>query len=344
MINWDDLYEISTHNDINEIHKREEEMDFEAATNIQFTSGTTGYPKGATLSHHNVLNNSRQLGAIMEYDSSTKICLPVPLYHTFGMGMGSLSALNYGSAAVYPCEGFNAREALKAIDSEDCHSVYGVPSMFNAMLKERIENPNSYTLEHLDRGVIAGSICPEELMKKINSELGIEFISIAYGMTETSPVSFQTRKTDTFEKKVTTVGSIHPQVEAKIVDEQGKCLFRGEEGEILTRGYCVMIKYWNDPQKTDELIDNRGWCHTGDLGVIDQEGYLEIVGRVKDMIIRGGENIFPKEIENHLLTHPNIHDAQVIGVNDEKMGEEIMACIQLYDTDKIVDHTEIYEF
>lgn len=206
-----------------------------------------------------------------------------------------------------------------------CQSVYGVPSMFNAMLNEYNKHRGSYSLETLDRGIMAGSICPEELMKKCNSDLGIENLSICYGMTETSPVSFQVRTDDEFVKKVTTVGKVHPHCEVKIADENGVTLNRGEKGEICTRGYSVMLKYWGDEEKTTETIDSNGWAHSGDLGVLDDEGYLEIVGRVKDMIIRGGENIFPKEIENYLLTHPNVSDAQVIAVKDERMGEEIMA-------------------
>lgn len=216
--------------------------------------------------------------------------------------------------------------------------------MFNAMYKEFLDNPGVYKFQNLDRGIMAGSICPPELMRQCNSTLGIKYLSICYGMTETSPVSWQTRRTDTFEKQVGTVGLVHPHIEVKIADEQGRAVKRGEKGEICTRGYSVMLKYWNDHKKTTDMIDSAGWCKTGDLGIIDDEGYLEIVGRVKDTIIRGGENIFPKEIEHHLLTHPKILDAQVIGVYDPNMGEEIMACIKLYNEDDSVDRTDVYEF
>lgn len=242
-----------------------------------------------------------------------------------GMVMGSLAALNFGSAAVYPCEGFKQKMALEAIDHYKCDTVYGVPSMFMGILKEYKDNKSKYNIESLKKGVMAGSICPEELMRNCNDIMGIDFLSIAYGMTETSPISFQVRKEAPFEKRITTVGKVHPHVECKIVDEQGKVVPRGAKGEICTRGYLVMLKYWNAPEKTAETIDEKGWVHTGDQGVMDEEGYLEIVGRVKDMIIRGGENIFPKEIENEILTHPDVLDCQVIGVEDEYMGEEIMA-------------------
>ncbi|CAI2363372.1 unnamed protein product [Moneuplotes crassus] len=344
MINFDELYSNYSRRDRKEMEKRERECDFEAATNIQFTSGTTGYPKGATLTHHNILNNSFMLGGYMGYDSETKICLPVPLYHCFGMVMGSLGALNYGSTAVYPCEGFNPEMSLKAISDLGCHVVYGVPIMFSQTHHEYVQNRDKYNLETLNRGVMAGSICPSELMKKCNKDLGIEYLSIAYGMTETSPVSFQTKRSDPFEKQVGTVGQVHPHAEVKIIDEDGKTLMRGEKGEICTRGYCVMEGYFNDPDKTAECINDKGWMITGDQGILDDEGYLQIVGRVKDMIIRGGENIFPAEIENYLLKHPNIIDAQVIAVKDEKMGEEIMACVILQDPIEPLSHTDIYEF
>lgn len=258
--------------------------------------------------------------------------------------MGNLCSLNAGATAVYPCEGFNAAEALKAIDKMGCEAVYGVPTMFTAMHNEYVKNRDKYTLQNLSKGIMAGSICQEKLMRKCNSDLGIEFLSIAYGMTESSPISFQTRKADSFEKQVTTVGKVHPHCEVRLVDEDNKTVRRGEKGEICTRAYSVMLKYWNDPEKTEEAIDSLGWIHSGDLGILDDDGYLEIVGRVKDMIIRGGENIFPKEIENFLLTHPNIIDAQVIAVKDEKLGEDIMACIQLKDPNQILTHGDIYDF
>lgn len=314
MINFDELYKMHTLDDSAELERREKNIDFEDATNIQFTSGTTGYPKGATLSHHNILNNGRMLGSIMEYGPDSKLCICVPLYHCFGMVMGSLAALNYGGAAVYPSEGFKPKEALKCIRDYKCDTLYGVPSMFNNVLKEYKDNKEIYDVTTLTKGVIAGSICPEELMRSCNNIMGIDFFSIAYGMTETSPISFQARKTDSIEKQVTTVGKVHPHVEAKIVDDHGRTVNVGEKGEICVRGYSVMIKYWNAPEKTKETIDSQGWVHTGDLGIIDEEGYLEISGRVKDIIIRGGENIFPKEIENHLLTHPDIMDLSLIHI------------------------------
>ena len=290
------------------------------------------------------MNNGNQVGSIMGYTKDTKVCLPVPLYHCFGMVMGNLACLNTGATAVWPCEGFNARETLTAVDNEGCHSVYGVPTMFNGYLKEFRDNPGKYKLKNLDRGIMAGSICPEELMKKWNSELGIKNLSICYGMTETSPVSYQTLPSHPFHKQVTTVGQVHPHLEVKVWNEDGVTVKRGEKGEICTRGYSVMTWYWGDEEKTKLTIDDKGWCHSGDLGVMDDEGYLEIVGRVKDMIIRGGENIFPKEIENHLLSHPKILDAQWIAVKDERLGEEIMAWIILNNPDEALSHSEIYDF
>ena len=344
MINFDDLYRIYSINDAEELKKREDEIDFESATNIQFTSGTTGYPKGATLSHHNILNNGKILGSIMEYNSSSSLWIWVPLYHCFGMVMGSLAALNYGATAVYPSEGFKPKEALKAIQGQKCDTLYGVPSMFSGVLKEYKDHPTEYDIKSLSRGLMAGSLCPEELMKNCNNILGIKFLSIAYGMTETSPISFQWKQSDPYKMQISTVGRVHPHTEAKIVDEEGRTLKVGEKGEVLIRGYLVMLKYWNDEAKTLKTIDKNGWAHTGDIGIIGEDGYLEITGRVKDIIIRGGENIFPKEIENHLMTHPNIMDVQVIGVNDEILGEEIMAWIILDNPEFEISRNDIYDF
>jgi len=296
--------------------------------NIQYTSGTTGFPKGATLSHNNILNNANFLGLQCDYDESDRVCIPVPFYHCFGMVMGNLACAVYGSTMVIPCPTFDPAAVLETVGAERCTSLYGVPTMFIAQLGH--ESLASTDLSSLRTGIMAGSPCPIEVMKRVIDEMNMSEVTIAYGQTETSPVSTQTSTTDSVELRVSTVGRVLPHVESKIIDpETGETVARGESGEYCTRGPHVMLGYWNDDEKTAESIDADGWMHSGDLATMDDAGYVNIVGRIKDMIIRGGENIYPREIEEFLYTHPSIADAQVIGVPDLKYGEEIAAWVQL---------------
>jgi fatty-acyl-CoA synthase len=306
-----------------------ETLQFDEPINIQFTSGTTGFPKGATLTHHNILNNGFFLGEGMGFTERDKICIPVPLYHCFGMVIGNLGCLTHGSAMVYPGEGFDPLATLEAIAEERCTAVYGVPTMFIAEL----DHPEfkRFDLQSLRTGMMAGSPCPTEVMRRCVDEMHLSEITIGYGMTETSPASFQTGSDDLLEKRVATVGRIHPHVEAKVVDAEGRIVPRGTPGELWTRGYLVMLGYWNDPDRTAESIDRAGWMKTGDLATIDDEGYCNIVGRIKDMVIRGGENIYPREIEEFLYRHPKIQDVQVVGVPDPRYGEELCAWVKLRD-------------
>ncbi len=293
------------------------------AINIQFTSGTTGAPKGATLTHRNIVNNARFCAKAMELTPQDRLAIPVPFYHCFGMVLGNLACVAAGATMVFPGEAFDALDTLKALSRENCTAVHGVPTMFAAMLDHpRFEE---FDLRSLRTGIMAGSPCPISLMKKVVSQMHAREITIAYGMTETSPVSFQSDTRDSLERRVSTVGRIHPHVEVKIIDDAGRTVPVGEKGELLTRGYCVMKGYWEDPARTTEAIDTDGWMHTGDLATIDAEGYCNIVGRVKDMLIRGGENVYPREIEEFLLTNPAIQQAQVFGVPDERYGEEVCA-------------------
>ena len=303
--------------------------------NIQYTSGTTGFPKGATLSHRNILNNGWFVGELLDYTENDRICIPVPFYHCFGMVMGNLAATSHGAAMVIPAPSFDPVATLRAVAEERCTSLYGVPTMFIAMLAEPVVD--ELDLGALRTGIMAGSPCPVETMKQVIERLGMAEVSICYGMTETSPVSMQTRTDDSIERRVSTVGRVGPHLEVKIVDPlTGDLLPRREAGELCTRGYSVMLGYWEEPDKTAEAIDAEGWMHTGDLGVMDDDGYVNITGRIKDMVIRGGENIYPREIEEFLLTHPDILDAQVIGVPDDKYGEELMAWIRMKpDTDAL---------
>lgn len=298
--------------------------------NIQYTSGTTGYPKGATLSHSNILNNGYLVGELLDYTEKDSICIPVPFYHCFGMVMGNLAAITHGSAMVIPGPAFAPEDALAAVAAEKCTSLYGVPTMFIAELA--LAEFDSYDLSSLRTGIMAGSPCPEEVMRKVVDRMGMTEVSICYGMTETSPVSTQTRVDDALELRVGTVGRVGPHLEVQVIDPiDGTPVPRGEVGEFCTRGYSVMKGYWNDPEKTAEAIDSDGWMHTGDLATMDDNGYVRITGRIKDMVIRGGENIYPREIEEFLYTHPDILDAQVIGVPDEKYGEELMVWVRLRD-------------
>ena len=300
--------------------------------NIQFTSGTTGSPKGATLTHHNILNNGFFVGEAMNLTSSDRIAIPVPLYHCFGMVMGNLGCLTHGACMIYPAPTFEPDAVLKAVQNEKCTVLYGVPTMFVAELAA--PDFNSYDLTSLRTGIMAGAPCPTEVMKQVISDMHMSEVTIAYGMTETSPVSFQSSTTDPLERRVSTVGRVLPHLEVRIVDEDGNTTPCGEKGELCTKGYSVMMGYWNDTERTAEaLID--GWMHTGDLGTIDAEGYGNIVGRVKDMVIRGGENLYPREIEEFLYTHPDIVEVAVFGVPDDKYGEELCAWVQINDGSKL---------
>ncbi len=299
----------------------------DAAANIQFTSGTTGAPKGATLTHRNILNNGFFVGEAIGTRPGDKICIPVPLYHCFGMCMGNLNCLTHGAAAVYPGRGFGPLATLRAVEAERCTALYGVPTMFIAMLDEPCFA--DFDLRSLRGGIMAGSPCPTAVMRRVVEHMHMHEVTIAYGMTETSPVSFQSSIDDSLERRVSTVGRIHPHVEVKIVDEHGEIVSRGTPGELCTRGYSVMLGYWQDPVRTAEILDDEGWMHTGDLGVIDQDGYCNIVGRLKDVIIRGGENIYPREIEEFLFKHPKVQAVACFGIPDARFGEELCAWIQL---------------
>ena len=304
-----------------------QELDPDEAINIQFTSGTTGAPKGATLSHHNIVNNGNFVTSAIRLTAEDRLCIPVPFYHCFGMSMGAVGCVSKGATMVFPGEGFDPGAVLKAVAGERCTGLYGVPTMFVAML----DHPDftSFDLTSLRTGIMAGSPCPIEVMKKVVSLMHMNEVTIAYGMTETSPVSFQSNVDDPLEKRVSTVGRIQPHVEVKIVDTDGMTVAVGEAGELCTRGYSVMKGYWQDEEKTREAIDAEGWMHTGDLATLDAEGYCNIVGRVKDMVIRGGENVYPREVEEFLYRHPKIKEVQVFGVPDEKFGEALAAWIVL---------------
>jgi fatty-acyl-CoA synthase len=303
------------------------QLQFDEPINIQFTSGTTGFPKGATLSHHNILNNGFFIGEAMRLTPKDRLCIPVPLYHCFGMVLGNLAALTHGACMVFPGEGFDPLATLQAVAEERCTALHGVPTMFIAQL----DHPefSRFDLSSLRTGIMAGSPCPIEVMKRAVGNMHLSEITIAYGMTETSPVSFQSSTEDPLERRVSTVGRIQPHVEVKIVDLNGRIVPTGTPGELLTRGYCVMLGYWGDEERTREAIDAARWMHTGDLATIDAEGYCNIVGRIKDMVIRGGENVYPREIEEFLYRHPKIQDVQVIGVPDDRYGEEICAWVKL---------------
>ena len=325
---WDELLTARARDDGGALARREAELGFDDPINIQYTSGTTGFPKGATLSHHNILNNGFFIGEMCRYTEQDRVCIPVPFYHCFGMVLGNLAAVTHGACIVIPAPGFEPAATLRATADERCTSLYGVPTMFIAELA--LPDFASYELSTLRTGIMAGSPCPVEVMKRVMSEMHMSEVTIAYGMTETSPVSCQTRPDDDTERRVSTVGRVHPHVEVKIVNpDTGLVLPRGETGEMCTRGYSVMLGYWDEPEKTAEAIDAGRWMHTGDLAVMDNSGYLNIVGRIKDMVIRGGENVYPREVEEFLYTHPAIEDVQVIGVPDEKYGEELCAWVKV---------------
>ena len=325
---WDEL--AGTETDPTALSDIAASLDSRDPTNIQYTSGTTGYPKAATLSHRNILNNGYLVGELLEYTARDRICIPVPFYHCFGMVMGNLAATSHGACMVIPSPGFEAAATLRAVEAERCTSLYGVPTMFIAELGLR--EFDDYELSSLRTGIMAGSACPVEVMRKVIERMHMPGVSICYGMTETSPVSTQTRSDDPLERRVGTVGRVGPHLEVKVVEPaSGQTVPRGVAGEFCTRGYSVMAGYWNDPERTAEVVDEDGWMHTGDLAVMDTCGYIQITGRIKDLIVRGGENISPREIEEFLHTHPDIVDGHVIGVPDARYGEEVMAVVTLRD-------------
>jgi fatty-acyl-CoA synthase len=328
-LSFDDLMIAGHDLDDAQLQLIENDQDADRIFNIQFTSGTTGLPKGAALTHFNIVNNALFCGEGMRLEPNDHLCIPVPLYHCFGMVIGVLAAMTHGAASVFPGEGFEPLAVLETVASERCTALLGVPTMFIAEL----EHPRfrEFDLSSLRTGIMAGSPCPIAVMRRVIAEMHMPEVTIAYGMTETSPASFQSRHDDPLERRVGTVGRVHPHVQVKIIDAQGRVTPCGTPGELLTRGYSVMRGYWGDPERTREAIDEGGWMHTGDLALIDEEGYCNIVGRVKDMIIRGGENISPREIEEFLYRHPAVFDVAVVGVPDPKYGEAVCACIRLRD-------------
>ncbi|HMS76188.1 AMP-binding protein [Gordonia sp. (in: high G+C Gram-positive bacteria)] len=343
---WQAMLTEPTANELAEVDQVAGSLSPDDPINIQYTSGTTGFPKGATLSHRNIGNNGYLVGRLLDYTDADRICLPVPFYHCFGMVMGNLAATSHGAAMVIPAPAFDPEATLRAVETYRCTSLYGVPTMFIAELDllDRAGD-GSYDLSSLRTGIMAGSPCPEHVMRRVIDEMHMSQVSICYGMTETSPVSTQTRVDDELSLRVGTVGRVGPHLEIKIMDPvTGETVPRGEVGEFCTRGYSVMIGYWEQPDKTAEAIDSDGWMRTGDLGVMRENGYTEITGRIKDMVIRGGENIFPREVEEFLYTHPDILDAQVIGVPDDTYGEELMAWIRLREGAAGLTAEQVREF
>ncbi|MBI5877712.1 MAG: AMP-binding protein [Chloroflexi bacterium] len=330
MLTWGGLLALADAVSAEQLAERQRQQEFDDPINIQYTSGTTGYPKGATLSHHNILNNGYFVAETMRFSDRDRLVIPVPLYHCFGMVMGNLGCVTHGAAMIYPSDGFDPQAVLEAVQAEKATALYGVPTMFIAELNH--PDIGRYDLTSLRTGVMAGSPCPVEVMKQVQSLMHMTEVEICYGMTETSPVSFQTRIGTPLAKQVGTVGQVHPHVEVKIIDPgTGQVVPVGETGELCTRGYSIMLSYWNNPDATRQSIDTARWMHTGDLATMDDEGYVNIVGRIKDMIIRGGENVYPREIEEFLYTNAAVQDVQVIGVPDVKYGEEIMAWVKLRD-------------
>lgn len=326
-LRYSDVASNGTDADLQRVRDLRPQLQPEDAINIQFTSGTTGLPKGATLSHHNIVNNGYFVAKRMTFSENDRLCIPVPLYHCFGMVMGVLGCATHGAAMIFPGEAFEPKSLLAALQAERCTALYGVPTMFIAELEHA--DFRQYDLSTLRTGVMAGAPCPVEIMKRVITDMNMKEVTICYGMTETSPVSFQSCRDDSLERRVSTVGSIHPHLEVKVVDAEGRVTPRGERGELLTRGYSVMHGYWDDEEKTQQSIDPQGWMHTGDLATLDEAGYCNIVGRVKDLIIRGGENISPREIEEFLYRHPQIQDVQVFGIPDRRYGEVVCAWIKL---------------
>ncbi|ESY17678.1 AMP-binding protein [Mesorhizobium sp. LNJC394B00] len=341
MFNFADVLSMAGRDEHDSLDRISEGLKPGEAINIQFTSGTTGAPKGATLTHTNIVNNGNFVTAAIKLTVDDRLCIPVPLYHCFGMSMGTMGCVTKGATMVFPGEGFDAGATLKAVAQERCTGLYGVPTMFVAMLDHA--DFTSFDLSSLRTGIMAGSPCPIEVMKKVVSLMHMEEVTIAYGMTETSPVSFQSSVDDPLEKRVSTVGRIHPHVEVKAIDADGATVAVGAPGELCTRGYSVMKGYWDDAEKTREAIDSDGWMHTGDLATIDAEGYCNIVGRVKDMVIRGGENVYPREVEEFLYRHPQVKEVQVFGIPDAKYGEELCAWIVL-KPNQIATEQEIKNF
>jgi fatty-acyl-CoA synthase len=339
---WDQLADVAGPDGIERVRARSALLSPDDPINIQYTSGTTGFPKGATLSHHNIVNNGFFIGEGCRYSEIDRVCIPVPFYHCFGMVLGNLAVTTHGGCIVIPAPGFDAALTLRAVQVERCTSLYGVPTMFIAELA--LPDFANYDLRTLRTGIMAGSPCPVEVMKRVVTEMHMAEVTICYGMTETSPVSTQTRADDDLERRVSTVGRVHPFIEVKVIDpETGLTVDRGMPGELCTRGYSVMLGYWADAERTAEVIDSARWMHTGDLATMDDEGYLNIVGRIKDMVIRGGENVYPREIEEFLYSHPSIADVQVVGVPDQKYGEELCAWI-VVRPGETVSEAEVREF
>ncbi|HEU5020126.1 MAG TPA: AMP-binding protein [Pseudolabrys sp.] len=326
-LSFDDVLTMGGETERARLQELSKTLQFDDPVNIQFTSGTTGAPKGATLTHHNILNNGFFIGEAQRFTEMDIVCIPVPLYHCFGMVLGNLACITHGSAMVYPSEGFDPLTTLKTVEAERCTALYGVPTMFIAELGH--PEFKRFDLSSLRTGIMAGSPCPIEVMKRCVSEMNMREVTIAYGMTETSPVSTQTSFDDTLDRRVSTVGRVHPHVEVKIVDGEGRIVPPGTPGELCTRGYSVMLGYWDDEEQTAEAVDAARWMHTGDLATLDEDGYCNIVGRIKDMVIRGGENVYPREIEEFLFRHPDVEAVQVVGVPDTKYGEELCAWVKL---------------
>ena len=333
MFNFGEVCEMGGADQVRRISEIQPTLSSDDVINIQFTSGTTGSPKGASLTHHNILNNANQVAAGMKLSQEDRLCIPVPMYHCFGMVLGKLACVTRGAAAIFPAEAFEAGAVLETVEQERCTALHGVPTMFIAEL----EHPGfeRFDLSSLRTGIMAGAPCPVEVMKKVISRMHMSEVLIAYGQTECSPVNHMTLADDPLEKRVETVGRAGPHLEVKIIDEEGAIVPAGQPGDICTRGYAVMKGYWDDPGRTAETVDSDGWLHSGDLGVMDGEGYVSVVGRLKDMIIRGGENIYPREIEEFLFTHPGIQDAKVVGVSDEKFGEEVCVWVQLKENEEL---------
>lgn len=340
-IAFEDVAAMAGPRDHEEVRRLEGVLQFDDPINIQFTSGTTGSPKGATLTHHNVLNNGFFIGEAMRLTEQDRLCIPVPLYHCFGMVLGNLACTTHGAAMVYPGEGFDPLAVLQTVAEERCTGLHGVPTMFIAEL----EHPefDRFDLSSLRTGIMAGSPCPIEVMRRAVERMHLREITICYGMTETSPVSFQSSADDPLERRVSTVGRVHPHVEVKIVDAEGRIVPRGTPGELCTRGYPVMLGYWGDEERTRQAIDPARWMHTGDLATLDAEGYCNIVGRIKDVVIRGGENVYPREVEEYLYSHPKVQDVQCFGVPDERYGEELCAWVKLRDGETMTEE-EVREY
>lgn len=340
---WASLLERGRLGDPADLARAQAALSPDDAVNIQYTSGTTGFPKGATLSHHNILNNGYFTGELCHYTEQDRVCIPVPFYHCFGMVMGNLACTSHGAAMVIPAPSFDAAATLAAVEAESCTSLYGVPTMFIAELAD--PGFDGYDLSSLRTGIMAGSPCPVEVMKEVIDRMGMAEVAICYGMTETSPVSTQTRADDSVERRVSTVGRVGPHLEVKVVDPaSGRTVPRGEPGELCTRGYSVMLGYWAEPERTAEAVDAARWMHTGDLAVMDADGYVSITGRIKDMVIRGGENVYPREVEEFLHAHPDVLDVQVIGVPDPKYGEELMAWVRMREGAQPLTAQAVREF